>query len=59
MMEKTCFSTQVSYCLAMSFVRELLENKLITESEMAVIEEALAASEKPLIQELTSSINLT
>ncbi|MFA6846106.1 MAG: SHOCT domain-containing protein [Sphaerochaetaceae bacterium] len=59
MMEKACFSTQVSYCLAMSFVRELLENKLITEGEMVAIEEALSASEKPLIRELISSINLT
>ena len=59
MMEKACFNTQVSYCLAMSYARELLENKLITEGEMVAMEESLSASEKPLIRELTPSINLT
>jgi hypothetical protein len=59
MMEKACFNTQVSYCLALSYARELLENRRITESEMVAIEESLSASEKPLIRELTPSINLT
>jgi hypothetical protein len=43
----------------LSYARELLENKLITEGEMVAIEESLFASEKPLIRELTPSINLT
>jgi hypothetical protein len=59
MMEKACFNTQVSYCLAMSYVHSLFANGLLSEGEMAAAEEALFKSESPLVRQLSLCIALT
>jgi hypothetical protein len=59
MMNATCFKSQVSYCLAMSYIHSLVANGLLTESEMAAAEEALFKTESPLIRQLSLCIALT
>lgn len=59
MMDKSRFKSQVSYCLAMSYIHSLVSNGLLAEGEMAAAEEALFKTESPLIRQLSLCITLT
>jgi hypothetical protein len=59
MMDKMRFKSQVSYCLAMSYIQCLLDNGFLSESEMATAEESLFKSENPLVRQVSIGTYLT
>lgn len=59
MIDNKRFKSQVSYCLALSYIQGLVDNGLLTESEMTAAEEALFKSENPLVRQLSIGNDLT